>query len=206
MQQWRPSREKNKINKYFKNNNSKIVTQSPKVQSSQLRVESLHNIIHSVPGPQTQHMLMRAEADMWIKAKTYSFRKHRWKEKEPNEKPFSSRLQSFPASGSFPVSQLFPSGGQSIGGSASAVSPSNEYSGLISFRIDWFDLLAVQGTLKSLLQHHSSKATILPRSAFFMVQLSHPVHDYWKNHSFDYMDFCSHKWCLCFLICSLGLS
>ena len=51
--------------------------------------------------------------------------------------------------------------------------PSSEYSGLISFRIDWFDLLAVQGTLKSLLQHHSSKASILPCSAFFMVQLSH---------------------------------
>ena len=55
-----------------------------------------------------------------------------------------------------------------------SVSPSNEYSGLISFRIDWFDLLAVQGTLKSLLQHHSSKASILWLSAFFMVQLSHP--------------------------------
>ena len=54
------------------------------------------------------------------------------------------------------------------------ISPSNEYSGLISFRIDWFDLLAVQGTLKSLLQHHSSKASILQCSAFFMVQLSHP--------------------------------
>ena len=54
-------------------------------------------------------------------------------------------------------------------------SPSNEYSGLISFRIDWFDLLAVQGTLKSLLQHHSSKASILWHSAFFIVQLSHPV-------------------------------
>ena len=54
-----------------------------------------------------------------------------------------------------------------------SVSPSNEYSGLISFRIDWFDLLAVQGTLKSLLQHHSSKASILWHSAFFMVQLSH---------------------------------
>ena len=53
-------------------------------------------------------------------------------------------------------------------------SPSNEYSGLISFRIDWFDLLAVQWTLKSLLQHHSSKASILQHSAFFMVQLSHP--------------------------------
>ena len=54
------------------------------------------------------------------------------------------------------------------------ISPSNEYSGLISFRMDWLDLLAVQGTLKSLLQHHSSKASILQHSAFFMVQLSHP--------------------------------
>ena len=72
------------------------------------------------------------------------------------------------------MSQLFASSGQSIGASASAVSPSNEHSGLISFRIDWFDLLTVQGTLKSLLQHHSSKATILQLSAFFMVQLSYP--------------------------------
>ena len=55
-----------------------------------------------------------------------------------------------------------------------SISPSSEYSGLISFRRDWFDLLAVQGTLKSLLQHHSSKASILLRSAFFIVQLSHP--------------------------------
>ena len=55
-----------------------------------------------------------------------------------------------------------------------STSPSNEYKGLISFRIDWFDLLAVQGTLKSLLQHHNSKASILHHSAFFMVQLSHP--------------------------------
>ena len=55
-----------------------------------------------------------------------------------------------------------------------SISPSNEYSGLISFRIDWLDLLAVQGTLKSLLQHHSSKASVLWRLAFFIVQLSHP--------------------------------
>ena len=55
-----------------------------------------------------------------------------------------------------------------------SISPANEYSGLISFRIDWFDFLAVQGTLKSLLQHHSSKASILQRSAFFMVHLSYP--------------------------------
>ena len=58
--------------------------------------------------------------------------------------------------------------------SSFSISPSNEYSGLISFRMDWLDLLAVQGTLKSLLQHHSSKASILPCSAFFIVQLSHP--------------------------------
>ena len=62
------------------------------------------------------------------------------------------------------------------------ISPSNEYSGLISFRLHWLDLLAVQGTLKSLLQHHSSKVPILLHSAFFIVQLSHPIHDYWKKN------------------------
>ena len=72
------------------------------------------------------------------------------------------------------MSQLFTSGGQSIWSFSFNISPSNEYSGLISFRMDWVDLLAVQGTLKSLLQHHSSKAYILRRSAFFIVQLSHP--------------------------------
>ena len=71
------------------------------------------------------------------------------------------------------MNQLFISGGQSIGFNFS-ISPSNEYSGLISFRIDWFDLLAVQGILKGLLQHHSLKASILWLSDFFMVQLSHP--------------------------------
>ena len=71
------------------------------------------------------------------------------------------------------------------------VSPANEYLELISFRIDWFDLLAVQGTLNSLVQHHSTKASILWHAAFFMVQLSHPyMTDYWKNHSFDYTDLC----------------
>ena len=79
--------------------------------------------------------------------------------------PFSGCLQSFPASESFPMSQSFLSGGQSIGASASASSPSNKYSGLICFRIDWLDLIAVQGTLKSL-QHHNSKASILWCSAF----------------------------------------
>ena len=71
------------------------------------------------------------------------------------------------------MSQFFESGGQRIGVSALASVPSNEYSRLISFRIDWLDLLAVQGTLKSLLQHQSSKASILQCSAFFTVQLSY---------------------------------
>ena len=88
--------------------------------------------------------------------------------------PFSFCLQSFPASGSFPVSWLFPSGGQSIWSFSFSISPSSEHPGLICFRMDWLDLLAVQGTLKSLLQHHSSKASILQHSAFFTVQLSHP--------------------------------
>ena len=79
----------------------------------------------------------------------------------------------FPSIRVFSVSQFFTSGGQSIGFSFS-ISPSNEQSGLISFRMDWLDLLAVQGTLKSLLQHHSSKASILQLLAFFIVQLSHP--------------------------------
>ena len=87
--------------------------------------------------------------------------------------PFSSHLQSFPESGSFPISQFFASGGQSIGVSSSTlVLPmKTQY---WSFRMDWLDLLAVQGTLKSVLQHHSSKASILWCSAFFRVQLSHP--------------------------------
>ena len=65
------------------------------------------------------------------------------------------------------------------------ISPSNEYSGLISFRVDWFDLLAIQRTLKSLFQHHSSKASILWCSAFFYDPTLTSVHDYWKKHSFD---------------------
>ena len=83
--------------------------------------------------------------------------------------------------GFFPMSWLFVSGGQSIGASASAC-PSNEYTGLISFRIDWFDLLAVGRTLKSFLQHSSLKASVLQLSALFMIQLT-SVYDYWKNHN-----------------------
>ena len=87
-----------------------------------------------------------------------------------------------------------------------SISPSNEYSGLISFRMDWFDLLEVQGMLKHLLQHYSSKASILWHSAFFIVQLSHSYITTGKKHSFDYTDLLSGKWCLCVLIHCLGLS
>ena len=72
------------------------------------------------------------------------------------------------------------------------ISSSNEYSGLISFRKDWLDLLSVQGTLKCLLQHHSSKISTLHCSAFFSPTLT-SMHDYWKNYSFDEMDFCWHS-------------
>ena len=85
--------------------------------------------------------------------------------------PFSSCPQSFPASGPFPKIELFAKGPKYWSFSFN-ISPSNEHSGLISFRMDWFGLFAVQGTLKSLLQHHSSKASIL--QAFSLVQLSHP--------------------------------
>ena len=99
--------------------------------------------------------------------------------------PFSSCLQSFPVSWPFPVSQFFASGGQKYWSFSFNISPSNEYSGLISFRMDWLDLLAaVQGTLKSLLQHHSSNASILRHSAFFIVQLT-SIHGHWENHSLD---------------------
>ena len=89
--------------------------------------------------------------------------------------PFYSCPQSFPASESFPMSQLtLCMRGPKYWSFSFNISPSNEYSGLISFRMAWLDLLAVQGTLKSLLQHHSSKASIPQCSAFFTVQLSHP--------------------------------
>ena len=84
--------------------------------------------------------------------------------------PFSC-LQCFPASGPFPRSQFFAWWPKYW---SYSISPFNEYSGLISFRNDWFDLLAVWGTLKSLLQHHNSKASILQCSALFIVQLSYP--------------------------------
>ena len=85
-----------------------------------------------------------------------------------------------------------------------SIIPSKEIPGLISFRMDWLDLLAVQGTLKSLLRHHSSKASILRRSAFFTVQLSHPYMTTGKTIALTRWTFVDK--CLCFLICCLGWS
>ena len=84
-----------------------------------------------------------------------------------------------------------------------SISPSNEYSGLISFRMNWLDLLAIQVTPKSLLQHHSSKASILQHSAFLIVQLSHPYMTTGKSIALTRRTL---EYCLCFLICCLGWS
>ena len=117
--------------------------------------------------------------------------------------PFSSCPQCFPASGYFPMSQLSASGGHKS--FSASISPSNSYSGLISFRIDCFDLLDVRGTLKSLLQHHNSKESILWCSAFFMVHFSHLYMTTAETTALTVETFVS-KWCLCFLTGCLGLS
>ena len=89
----------------------------------------------------------------------------------------------FPSIGVF-SNQFFPSGGQSIGSFSFSISPFNEHTGLISSRMGWLDLLAVQGTRKILLQHHSSKALILWCCFLYGPTLT-SIHDYWRNHSFD---------------------
>ena len=118
--------------------------------------------------------------------------------------PFSSCPQSFPESGTFPMSQLFASSGQSIRASAKVL-PMNIQGW---FPLGWTGLISLpsKGLLKSLLRHHSSKVSILWHSAFFMVQLSHPYYMTTRQtHSFHYADFCWQS-NLCFLICCLGLS
>ena len=80
-----------------------------------------------------------------------------------------------------------------------SISPSNEYSGLISFRIDWFDLLTIQETLKSLLQHHSSKASIPLKLNHFYCPALTSILNYWKNHGFDYTDLCQQSNVIAFL-------
>ena len=116
--------------------------------------------------------------------------------------PFSSCLQSFPASGSFQMSQFFASGGH--WSFSFCICPSNEYSGLISFRIDWVDLLAVQGTLKSL-QHHSPKSSSV--FSFLYSPTLTSIHDYWKNHSLNRWAFVGKVMSLLFnMLCRLVIT
>ena len=118
--------------------------------------------------------------------------------------PFSFYFQSFPASGSFPVCWLVHQVAK-VWSFIFSDSSSNEYSGLISFKIDSFDFFAVQGTLKSLLKHHSLKASILQGSALFMVQLSHLHMTTRKAIALTICTFFSKVLSL-LLICCLGLS
>ena len=117
--------------------------------------------------------------------------------------PFSFCLQSFSASGSFPMSQLFKSETKLL--ELQLQHQSFQYSVLVSFKIDWFDTLAFQGTLKSLLQHHNSEASVLQCLLFFMIQLSHLYMTTGKMYfSFIFygpMWLMFWKWCLSFLIC-----
>ena len=118
--------------------------------------------------------------------------------------PFSSHLQSFPTSGSFQMSQFFASGSQKYWSFSFSISPSREYSRLISFRMDWWDPFAVQGTLQSLFQHHNSKASIIRCSAFLIVQISHPYITNGKTIALNRQTFVSKVMSL-FSLCCLGL-
>ena len=102
--------------------------------------------------------------------------------------PFSSCHSVFPSIRVFSSESAFSIRWPKYWSFSFSISPASDYSGFISFRIDWFDLLGVQGTLKSLLQHHSLKVSVLRHSTFFLVHLSHPNMTTRKKHSFDYMD------------------
>ena len=120
--------------------------------------------------------------------------------------PFSSHLQSFPSIKIFSSESVLCIRWPKYWSFSFNINPSNEYSGLISFRMDWLDLLAVQGTLKSLLQHHSSKASILRHPAFFIVQLLHPYMTTGKTIALTRWTSVGKLKSLCFLICCLGWS
>ena len=99
--------------------------------------------------------------------------------------PFSSCPQSFPESGSFPMSQLFAWGDQKFWSFSLSISPSSEHPGLVSFRMDWLDFLPVQGTRKSLLQHRSSKASVSSALSLLHSPTLTSVHDHRKTHNLD---------------------
>ena len=123
----------------------------------------------------------------------------------PSVTPFSSCPQFFPSSGSFPTNWLFTSRWPKYCGFSFSISPSSEYSGLISFSIEWFNLLAVKGTLKSLIQHYSLKAWFLGCSTFFMVQLSHSYMTIGKTISLTKLNFVGKVTALLFTMLSMFL-
>ena len=140
-------------------------------------VQSSHSVVSDSSWPHGLHQARLPYPSSTPEACSNSCPSSRWCHPTISSSvvPFSSCLQSFPASGSFQMSPFFTWCEEPKYWSFSfSISPSNEYSGLISFRVDWVDFLVLQGTLKSLLQHHSSKASILRLSAFFIVQLYHP--------------------------------
>ena len=133
------------------------------VVSDSLQLHGLQCAKHSCPSPSNGACSNSCPSSQWCLPTISS-----------SVVPFSSSLQSFPASESFSSESVLCISWPKYWSFSFSISPSNENSGLISFRMDWLDLLAVQGIHKSLLQHHSSKASILQCSAFFIVHLSHP--------------------------------
>ena len=117
--------------------------------------------------------------------------------------PSPPALNSFPSSGFFPSESALHIRWPKYWNFSFSISPLNEYSVLISFRIEWLDILVVQGTLKSVLQHQTSKASIHWCSAFFMVQLLHPYMTTGKTIALTIWAL-SPDWCVCFLMCCLG--
>ena len=155
--------KKSGISKYLNKgwNNVSSVQFSCSVMSDSLRPHELQHARPPCPSPTPRVHSNSRPSSQWCHPTISS-----------SVVPFSSCPQSLPTSESFPMSQFFR--WPKYWSFSFNISPSNEHPGLISFRMDWLDILAVQGTLKSLLQHHRSKASILWCSAFFIVQLSHP--------------------------------
>ena len=159
------------------------------VMSNSLWPKGLHHIRLPCPSPTPGDCTNACPLSQWCHPTNLS-----------SVVPFSSCLQSFPASGILLMRQFLWIRWPKHWSFSFSISPSKEYSGLIFFRMDWLDLLAVQGTLKSLLQHHSSKASILQHSAFFTVQLSHPYLSTGKTIALTRWTFVG------FWICYLGWS
>ena len=166
---------------------------SPSVVSDSLQLHELQHARLPCPSPSPEACSNSRPLSRWCHPTISS-----------SVPPFSSCPQSFPASGSFPVSRLFTSGGQGYWSFSFSIRPSSEYSGLISFRIDWLDLLAVQDSEESSPTSQFKSFNFSP-SAFFMVQLLNPYVTTGKTIALTIWPL-SAKWCLCFLIHCLGLS